>query len=91
MLLANKSDVPNEAVSEAHLQKFIEQHKVKLYREVSAKTGNQVQDAFKSLGEVLMSKSKPKGGEQGKVSLSAGKSEMSHPDSPEGGTGKKCC
>jgi hypothetical protein len=90
MLLANKSDVPNDAISEAQLQKFIEQHKVKLYREVSARTGNQVQDAFKSLGEILMTKSKPKGENKG-VSLNGGKSEMSHPDSPERGSEKKCC
>jgi len=31
-------------------------HNISLYREVSAKTGNQVLDAFKALGEKLMSK-----------------------------------
>ena len=50
MLLANKSDAPHDAVTESQVQSFVSSHHIKLYKEVSAKTGNQVLDAFKSLG-----------------------------------------
>ena len=50
MLLANKSDAAHDAVTESQVQAFISSHNIKLYKEVSAKTGNQVLDAFKSLG-----------------------------------------
>jgi hypothetical protein len=70
----------------------MEVQKVKLFREVSAKTGNQVQDAFKALGEVLMSKTKPKGDQTVRINLSPSKNEISHPDNPSGGKeSKKCC
>ena len=49
-LLGALFDVPNDAVSDENVRKFMEKHSVKLFREVSAKTGNQVQDAFKALG-----------------------------------------
>lgn len=92
MLLANKSDVPNDAVSDSQVRKFMETHNIKLFREVSAKTGNQVQDAFKALGEVLMTKAKPKPQEQGgRVNLSPSKVQASHPDNPSAGEKKKCC
>ena len=88
MLLANKCDVPNDAVSDGQVRKFMEKHNIKLFREVSAKTGNQVQDAFKALGETLMAKAKPKQDQGAKVTLSPSKSQlsqMSHPDNPSGG------
>jgi hypothetical protein len=92
MLLANKCDVAHDAVTDAQVRKFMETHQVKLFREVSAKTGNQVQDAFKALGEVLMTKARPKGQDQGgRVNLSPSKMQTSHPDNPTGGEKKKCC
>lgn len=66
-------------------------HNIKLYREVSAKTGNQVLDAFKSLGEILMSKTKSRNSEVPKMSLSQSKIQMGHPDNPSGVDKKKCC
>lgn len=72
MLLANKSDVTNDAVSDGQVKTFMEKHGVKLFREVSAKTGNQVLDAFKALGEILMTKTKPKP-EGSRVSISQNK------------------
>lgn len=90
MLLANKSDVPNDAVSDSQVRKFMETHQVKLFREVSAKTGNQVQDAFKALGEVLMTKARPKQ-DQGRVNLSPSKIQSSHPDNPTASRDNKCC
>ena len=42
MLLANKSDMPIDAVSEAQVNKFMNDNNITLFREVSAKTGNQV-------------------------------------------------
>lgn len=84
MLLANKSDVINDVVTDGQVKTFMETHGVKLFREVSAKTGNQVLDAFKALGEILMAKSKPKP-EGNRVSLSQSKGEISHPDNPTGG------
>lgn len=64
-----------------------------LFKEVSAKTGNQVGDAFKLLGEKLMSKPRNRPGQdQGKVMLRNKHSmEMSHPDNPEGQPQKKKC
>jgi hypothetical protein len=50
MVLANKSDVAHDAVTESQVKNFMAKHKINLYREVSAKTGNQVGDAFRSLG-----------------------------------------
>jgi len=35
---------------------FMNKHHISLYREVSAKTGNQVADAFTSLGQKLLAK-----------------------------------
>lgn len=81
MILANKSDVPNDAVSETDLRTFMQDHNVLLYREVSAKTGNQVVDAFKMLGEKLMTKSRSRSPEPNKR-VSLGQSQNSHPDSP---------
>jgi|JI9StandDraft_2_1071091.scaffolds.fasta_scaffold868589_1 hypothetical protein len=67
----------------------MQEHGVSLYKEVSAKTGNQVGEAFKILGEKLMTKVRNKAQDQGKVSLN--QSKMSHPDSPEGEIKKKKC
>lgn len=50
MILANKSDIPVDAISESNLQRFMDENNVTLFKEVSAKTGNQVGDAFKALG-----------------------------------------
>jgi Ras-related protein Rab-1A len=87
MLLANKSDVPIDAVSEAEVQKFMSEYKISLFKEVSARTGSQVGEAFKVLGEKLMSKGRKKEDKE-KISLER---EMSHPDVPEGSKKKKCC
>lgn len=91
MLLANKSDAAHDAVTESQVQAFISSHNIKLYKEVSAKTGNQVLDAFKSLGQILMSKAKPKNNQAPKMSLSQSKMQGSHPDNPSGAEKKKCC
>jgi Ras family len=49
MILANKSDVEYDAVKEAQIKTFMAKHQISLHREVSAKTGNQVGDAFRLL------------------------------------------
>lgn len=82
MLLANKSDVPNDAVSDQQVRAFMDKHGVKLFREVSAKTGNQVLDAFRALGESLMMKTRPKQVQSPQITLSPTKSKLSHPDNP---------
>jgi hypothetical protein len=67
------------------------EHNISLFREVSARTGNQVLDAFRALGEKLMSKKQSKPQDTNKVSLGQ-KSRNSHPDVPEGvPEKKKCC
>lgn len=64
----------------------MQNNKITLFREVSAKTGNQVTDAFKSLGEILLSKNKNRGSDIGnKTSLNNAKGQLSHPDSPQSG------
>lgn len=82
MLLANKSDVPNDAVSDQQVRAFMDKHGVKLFREVSAKTGNQVLDAFRALGESLMTKTRSKQDQSPQITLSPNKSRLSHPDNP---------
>ena len=42
MVIANKSDMHSDAVAEDELTKFLENNKITLFREVSAKTGSQV-------------------------------------------------
>ena len=44
-------------------------YKVSLFKEVSAKTGSQVGEAFKVLGERLMAKSKKREVDKGKLVL----------------------
>lgn len=50
MILGNKSDQGYEAVKETEVEQFMKQYKIGLFKEVSAKTGDQVGEAFKVLG-----------------------------------------
>lgn len=81
MVLANKSDMPLDAVSENELKQFMLDSKVSLFREVSAKTGNQVGEAFRMLGEKLMAKNKKRESDKGKIQLGK-EGRVSHPDVP---------
>lgn len=61
----------------------MQENGITLFKEVSAKTGNQVGEAFKMLGEKLMAKVRNRPQDQG-VKVSLNQSKMSHPDNPEG-------
>ena len=50
MVIANKSDTAIDLVSDSDLRNFLDSNGVTLFKEVSAKTGDQVNDAFKLLG-----------------------------------------
>ena len=50
MILANKADQSYDAVKEAEVEQFMKEYKISMFKEVSAKTGNQVGEAFKVLG-----------------------------------------
>ena len=81
MILANKCDMPIDAVSQTALKNFMLEQNITLFREVSARTGNQVLDAFKALGQKLMTKKMNKPQDQNKISLGQ-KNRMGHPDVP---------
>ena len=90
MLLANKSDQPYDAVKEPEVQQFMKEYGITLFREVSAKTGNQVGEAFRVLGERLMGKVR-KREETRKERVGLKESKMSHPDVPESQEKRGCC
>ena len=66
---------------------------ITLFREVSARTGNQVLDAFRALGQKLMTRKMNKPQDTNKINLGQ-KNRMGHPDVPEAEKEpkkKKCC
>ena len=56
MLLANKSDLEKEEVSQEEIKELIKNEGICIFKETSAKTGDRVNEAFKELTEKLLKK-----------------------------------
>ena len=55
MLLGNKSDL-GDKVDEEDIKRFLSTEKIAIYSQISAKTGEKVQQAFQQLAGILMKK-----------------------------------
>ncbi len=58
MLLANMNDLQENKIPEEEVRKFMDDNGITIFSETSAKTGNNVADAFKRLGEKLLEKNR---------------------------------
>ncbi len=58
MLLANMNDFQENKIPEEEVQQFMADNGITLFSETSAKTGNNVGEAFKRLGEKLLERNR---------------------------------
>ncbi len=58
MLLANMNDLQDNKIPQEEVKQFMDDNGITIFSETSAKTGSNVGDAFKRLGEKLLEKNR---------------------------------
>ncbi len=58
MLLANMNDLQENKIPDEEVKQFMENNGINIFSETSAKTGENVLDAFKKLGAKLLEKNR---------------------------------
>lgn len=56
--MANMKDIVDNRIGEEEVREFMERNGIMLFEETSAKTGENVYEAFRRLGEKLLEKNK---------------------------------